>query len=159
MKRYSIEAILEFETVETRAARRIFNRDDDYTEEELAIYSDFIDTVYSIVASYNFNIKEDRQSNKSYSYYIVFEPTDTNGNPFEGGIKFEIVFRISDHRNSGSRDFLNSKKLVKSYIYDGEHFSNLYDIMVKVDKDCRLAQAGDFSSIVEVDRLQSEIDL
>lgn len=60
-------------------------------------WCDFVDSVASVVRSYDFKIVQEYQSKKSYSYYIHFYPVSNDGARFKDDLKM-ILKLFSDYQ-------------------------------------------------------------
>ena len=90
----------DFQNVEADTLNFISDRDNlpadqRYTEEQLQWYDDLIENIVYAIEDYaGYTITQQYQSNLSYSYYIQFKATDSDGNSLGN---FEIKIRIADH--------------------------------------------------------------
>lgn len=110
--------------------------------EEINDWICFVDSVVSMIRDYDFDIVDEHQSGKSYSYYISFYPTSEDGRRFSKEIK--VVFRLSDHRNEQEHT-KSSKTIFKNFEVNGEKYPSTYSVMMAVDRICESLQNGDYA--------------
>ena len=123
-----------------------FQLDDD----QIQAYDDFISSIVTVLNGAGFEIIAGYQSDVSYSYYIAFYPTDTNGNRLDA---FEIEFRISDHINRGlseSSVTTSKNRIFKSFIIGGERYPSTASIMIAVAEICVKLKSGNYDVLDEV---------
>lgn len=151
---YYIDAILEFDIYEMDvAAARIEQREglkDPFSADELADYCDFIDNVYSAIASFGFDMLMEYQSTESYAYYIEFKPKDEKGKDIEEVVL--VKFRIADHqiKNRGHDNFnQKTRRVFRSFVLGGERYDNPISLIQGVEKVCEAIQRKDFSGLMK----------
>ena len=146
--RYVIDAIIEYEYVETpKAAKLAYWVEDNYTEEQQGHYYDFINTVESVITSFGFEITAREQNNISPSYYFNFVPKDVDGNEMD---EITVRFRISDHPPKRGGDNVTVKAIFKSFWFGNEKYPDQYSLIFGVEEACRAIQRGDFSRLMEL---------
>lgn len=112
---------------------------------DLNLWDDFVDTILNTIHYYDFDITDEHQSGKSYSYYISFYPISEDGVRFEEEVK--VIFRLSDHRlkREMNTKYNRIKKAVfKSFEVNSESYETPYDVMEAVVKICDGLQQGDY---------------
>lgn len=130
-----------------------------YSDQQLADFNDLVDSVYSVIDHFDFDIVDEGQSKKSYSYYIDFFPTDQNSDRWDDSI--QIKFRLSNHSNRGAdnkssntsnrgqnkgRDESDKPMIyVKSFMLGSKQYPGQFAIMQAVKKICISLKAGDYT--------------
>ena len=120
--------------------------------DSLAEYDDMICMVVNRIEYKGFEILDEKQSSKSYAYYVDFLPKDENGNYWDACIR--IRFRIADHDNH-SMDYPNTRnnnseayKLVrKSFVLGDDEYPTPYSLVKGVEKILDNLQNGDYSDL------------
>jgi hypothetical protein len=126
-------------------------KDKQYTDEQLKEYNKFICNIVDVLYDYGFDVFEDqtRQSTESYSYYINFQPKDTDGNLIDARVT--IMFRIADHDMHGKTGWTNRKpiKIIKDFVLYDKSYATMESITSEVYSICYDLQDYDFSSVLE----------
>ena len=122
------------------------------TDEEFQAYSDFITTVIMVIKNRNFEIVEEYQSDKSYSYYIQFVPEFYDG--IEVPIRFDVKFRLSDYKGNNKMYNVENKNKVgepifTSFVVNGVEHKKFYDTLVNIINILNDLQAGDYKSLIQ----------
>lgn len=167
MKRYVIEVTLLVypkDVVDFAASERVHHPSNVkkrylFSDQQLADFNDLVDSVCSVIDHFGFDIVDEGQSKKSYSYYVSFFPTDQYGNRWDDTV--EIKFRLANHLNYGSTNqisdrFNKGKSIenysaeqpmvyVKSFLLGSKQYPGQFAIMQAVKKICINLKAGDYS--------------
>ena len=117
------------------------------TDSQLEELDSAISKTLSIIESNNFKLIRHRQSSKSYSYYILFVPTDANGDqwPYPARIQFEIR---EHNRNDGtSGGWVNSSLHVITFDIGNNKCLHLSGLTSKVKRICFELKEGDYSQL------------
>ena len=125
--------------------------------QQFAEYSDLVESVVSIIAHFNFDIVDEKQSKKSYSYYVDFFPTDENGDRWDESVR--IRFRISNHANEGvdnqdipfmlAHRFEKGESMIytKSFSVGSVDYPTRWSVMQAVKHICTELKMGNYSSV------------
>ena len=116
------------------------------TDEWLKEVNDIARSIIGSMQGRNFKIIKAYPSHKSYTYYIRFQPTDTNGDLWDQILEFQIELR--DHPSKSHTDLgqVSENLLVKTYYLDDEQYKNAYALMQEIWRMLDDLQKGDFSS-------------
>ena len=120
------------------------------SDSKLLILNDIVSSVLSVIQSYNFAIIKKYQSNKSYTYYIWFQPQAEDGQKLT---PVKIVFRISgDHDSKSIDDNIaeGTQVVVRSFLTGDEEYKDIFVLMSKIDKICKGLSEGDVSELFSV---------
>lgn len=148
---------------EVAANARIELEDRDMPEEyqlsynQYVAYKNFVNSVVSVIRNFGYEMLEQYQSSKSYSYYITFKPDRYYG--FEDDIQLNVIFRLSDHGQQISPKLVeeadndsNPKKelktegrVFKEFVVEGVRCENIADALVQVKSICKDLKVGDYS--------------
>lgn len=113
-------------------------------ELKLVIINDVVASAMNSIKAQNFPILSQRQSKKDYSYYIMFQPIDDFGNKL---IPIDLKFRITTHSSKSipDDDTTAATVRIKSFILEGETFSNSVDLIHAIDNICKELKKGNIS--------------
>ncbi len=114
------------------------------TDEELLIYSDFVESMISPIYAHGFKIVKDYQSNKSYSYYIDFYPVDKKGNLLD---KVHIIFRLSEHVDK-SKFHSSSRIFIKSFVINDISYDKMLPFQDRINYICDRLAEGDYDELI-----------
>lgn len=114
----------------------------------LNIVNDFIKSIIGSMQGRKFKIIKKGASKKSYTYYILFQPADQNGNLWDQELELQIELR--DHRSkTHGEGAISPKLLVKTYYIGEDAFDSTLSIMKHLWSVMDDLSLGDFSSFVE----------
>lgn len=137
--------LIEYENQDLAAARLIEHpkniaKHRRINELKLQILNDIAASALSSIQSCGFEITQNRQYKKDYSYYIQFNATDKEGNLL---VPVGIRFRISNHKMKGNETELNSETVViRSFVVRGKHYENSVSIIQTISMICRELRNG-----------------
>lgn len=138
---------VDYKLTDVAAVRCINTPDSISSKHKLdSVYEDIFDdvalTVLNTVVSYGFEVTDNYQADRTYSYYVKFNPLDYNGNR---ATKFEVAFRISDHKpNMGVRRSQNPSTIVIKSINLGKYkFKDFDGVFSAVEDICKCLRRGD----------------
>lgn len=119
-------------------------------EQALANYQAVIDTVYNAIISNGMKVIKEYQSNKSYSYYIVFKtPSFLDKDP----INVMIEFRISNHGDIYKGNLRNSDNYEELQIVDfvlgSKKYPGGYSLCEAIRRICRELAKGNYDILDE----------
>lgn len=125
------------------------------TNAQLMTYQDFVRTVVAAIDKRGFEIIEQYQSSKSYSYYIQFTPEPYKG--FEDQmLELDVKFRLSDHYPEHGGDSLLSDDptnrtrdvIFKGFVVEGVTHDNVASVILDINEICNDLKRGDYSRLM-----------
>lgn len=115
-------------------------------------YQNFIRSAVSIIRKFGFEVVDEYQSNKSYSYYIQFTPEPYAG--FEDKmLQLDVKFRLSDHAKisqavtSEPITTKSSGVIFKSFVVEGVEHSNIAATLLDIKEICLDLKQGDYDRL------------
>lgn len=121
-----------------------------FSLEELEAYSNFIRTIISIIRSSGFDIVNQYQSNRRYSYYV-----ELISRPYEGFgdlvIRPTVKFGLSDHQPNGikvSNESESKSVIFKSFVVEGVEHKNIKQVILDIQQICNDLKVGDYSRLM-----------
>jgi len=117
------------------------------SDEKLLILNDIVDMTVAYIESHGFPIIYTRQSKKSYTVYIRFQPMTTDN---KKSTPVEIIFRIADHSSLRTKDEdsqLSRDVRIRSFLIGDEEYSNFEAFISKIDYICDRLEVGDTSAL------------
>lgn len=120
------------------------------SSDQIAKLDQLISNVFDILNSFRFVItdKNTKQSSKSYSYYITFFPTDSNGNKWSGSV--QVQFEVRDHRSKTHPDAgqIQENLFIKAFFVGSQKCFSTDGVLVQVKKICRELQKGNYDILL-----------
>lgn len=123
------------------------------TDTELNQYKDFVTSAASTICDNGFKIISQKQSRRSYSYYIEFEPEKTLP------VELHVTFRLSDHNKgednisvSDGKHEDNNKStkpkvsIFRNFILDGVQKDSIYQVLTAIAEECISIRDGNYSN-------------
>lgn len=133
---------------------------------EFSTYRSFIISMASIVASYDFEIIDEYQSEESYSYYLTFTPKLNPGVldnteravPMKRGtdLLLYVKIRLSNHftpngpiaQDSIARS-IDAGRMFKEFVIAGITHKSINSAIIDLQSICQSLQDGDYSRLFE----------
>jgi len=161
INRIEIEIVMVMEYSDSIAAAnrpvieyRDLSFDHQLTSAQLEDYRNFIRSAVSIIYNFGFDVVDEYQSNKSYSYYIQFTPQPYKG--FEDELlELDVKFRLSDHyqeSNNTTDQSTNtlsnaSGTIFKSFVVEGVRHTDIAETLLHIKNICKDLKVGDYSKL------------
>lgn len=126
------------------------------TEEQLEELDNVTSHILQIIEKNNFKFIDHHQSNQSYSYYIMFIPTDENGDewPYPAVIQFEVRDHNKKSKNHSGKDIPSNEgwnedknRFLKIFKVGDTTCFNTTGVVSEVKKICAQLKQGDYSSL------------
>ena len=122
-------------------------------KKQLEEYRNFVRSIVSIIKNFGFDVVDEYQSSKSYSYYVQFTPEPYKG--FEDEmLELDVKFRISDHYQEsssvteGNPSSKNAGVIFKSFVVEGVNHSDIASAMLDVKHICQDLKIGNYSKLL-----------
>lgn len=114
-------------------------------------YENFVRSVVSIIYNFGFDVVDEYQSSRSYSYYIQFTPSPYKGFEDEW-LELDVKFRLSEHYsiNKSVIEQTTPKTegvLFKSFVVEGVEYDNIAATLLAVKNICKDLKIGDYSKL------------
>ena len=118
------------------------------SDEWLEYINNMVRSIIGSMHGRKFKIIKAYPSNKSYTYYIRFQPTDKQGNVWNQELELQIELR--DHSSNTHESFgeTTSRLFVHSYNLNGKTYKQLMQLMNEIWRILDDLQDGDFSTFM-----------
>ena len=139
-----VAASSDFKELKHPSIKRKFKKSDEWLKQ-------VNDLVRSIIGSMNgkkFKIIKACPSNKSYTYYIRFQPSDKNGDLWDQELELQIELRDHASKTHASVGEITNRFLVKTYYLEDKTYKDMLALMREIWRILDDLQNGDFSSFV-----------
>ncbi len=141
----NIAASVDFKEMTQPSIKHKYKKSDEW----LKYVNDLARSIYGSMLARKFNITKAEPSNKSYTYYIRFQPSDKNGDLWDSDLELQIELR--DHTSKTHSDLgqVTSDLLVKTYYIENMQYKDMMSLFRKIRSILDDLQNGDFSSFTE----------
>lgn len=137
-----VAASVDFKELKHPSGKKKYRRSDEWLDQ----VNDLVRSIIGSMQGRKFKILDAKPSNKSYTYYIRFQPADRDGNLWDQELEIQVELR--DHRSKTHEDsgFISSKLLVKAFYLDNNLMANGYELMKEMWAIMDQLSEGDFSA-------------
>ena len=122
------------------------------SRKQFSAYVNFIKSVVSVIDKLGFDISDEYQSKKSYSYYVQFTPTPYIG--FEDQLlELDVKFRLSNHYQTFDNisDDLTKPKtegtIFSEFVVEGIKQDDIAATLLNIKNICVQLKQGDYSGL------------
>lgn len=118
------------------------------SDEWLKQVNDIVRSIYSGMVARKFKILKAKPSNKSYTYYFKFQPTDENGDLWDATLELQLELR--DHVSTTHGDLSDVSKDIRfrTYYIEDNEYRNAMSMLKEICNIFDDLQKGDFSTFV-----------
>ncbi len=117
------------------------------SEDQVEELDDIIDSLISIINRYKFSLISCKQSPFSYTYYIVFTPTDDNGDEWEYSAVIQLEIRDHSRNANTEGGWVSNDRYVKLFHVGDKTCFDTSGIISEFKKICSELKKGDYSSL------------
>lgn len=119
------------------------------SDEWLKNLNDLVRSIIGSLQGRGFHILKAKPSKKSYTYYIVFQPVDKNGDLWDTELSLQLELRdhvSSTHSDKGS---ITKDLIVKTYYLEDKSYKGMLALLRELWRIFDRLQDGDFSAFTE----------
>lgn len=139
-----IAASVDFKEMTHPNVKQKFKKSDEWLKQ----VNDLARSIYGSMIARKFEILKAEPSKKSYTYYIMFQPADKEGNLWDDTLALQIELR--DHISDSHTDLgqVTQDLFVKTYYLNDKKYENMMSLFREVRNILTDLQKGDFSSFM-----------
>ena len=118
------------------------------SDEWLKHVNDLARSILGSMKGRKFNILRAEPSNKSYTYYITFQPANKDGDIWEQDLELQLELRDHVSKTHSDLGAISEKLIVRTYYLNGKTYSDMLAVLKEVWHILDELQEGNFESFV-----------